>query len=245
MLILPQNSPEFAHTAADLARRIVAVRGAVEQATRASGRSVDSVTLLAVSKGHGADVVRQAAALGLAQFGENYAAEALVKIQALADLPLTWHFIGRLQANKTRDIARHFHWVHGVDRLKIAQRLSAQREQSAPLDVCVQVNVLAEERKAGVAPARLGELLHAVAELPNLRLRGLMCMLPFELTEAAERRAAFERMRELLCGHAGRLPQFDTLSMGMSADYVPAIAAGATIVRIGTALFGPRPAAVE
>jgi pyridoxal phosphate enzyme (YggS family) len=207
---------------------------------------VDSITLLAVSKGHDADVIRAAAGLGLAHFGENYVDEALGKIAALAAghpaaPELTWHFIGRVQANKTRDIARHFQWVHGVDRLRIAQRLSDQRDPRAPpLNVCVQVNITAERSKAGVAPAEVAALLQAVARLPGLALRGLMCMLPFELTEPQAQYAQFARMQTLLQEPGVRALQLDTLSMGMSADFAPAIAAGATIVRIGTALFGPR-----
>jgi PLP dependent protein len=234
MLILPQNSPENARDMLDLAQRLAAVRAAIVQAARAAGRSVDSVTLLAVSKGHDVAVLRQAAQLGLRDFGENYVDEALPKIATLAGLGLTWHFIGRLQGNKTREIATHFQWVHGVDRLKTAQRLSAQRRDSAaPLNVCVQVNIAGEHSKAGVAPAQLEDLLQGVAALPQLRLRGLMCMLPLEMTEPAQQLAAFRQVGALL-------HDLDTLSMGMSADFVPAIAAGATIVRIGTALFGPR-----
>jgi pyridoxal phosphate enzyme (YggS family) len=234
MLILPQNSPESAHAAHDLQQRVATVRAAIAQAARAVGRSVDSVTLLAASKGHGEAVLRVAAQLGLRDFGENYAAEALPKIAALTGLGLTWHFIGRLQANKTREIATHFHWVHGIDRLKIAQRLAAQRRDfDGPLNVCVQVNIAGERSKGGVAPAQLEDLLHGVAALPRLKLRGLMCMLPLDMTDPAEQLAAFRQVDALRRG-------LDTLSMGMSADYAAAIAAGATIIRIGTALFGPR-----
>ncbi|MEO7774995.1 MAG: YggS family pyridoxal phosphate-dependent enzyme [Steroidobacteraceae bacterium] len=238
MLILPQNS--------DLSRRFVAVRDAIGTAARNAGRSVDSVTLLAVSKGHGSEVVHRAAQLGQRHFGENYVTEALAKMAPLVSLDLTWHFIGRLQANKTREIAGHFQWVHGVDRLKIAQRLSEQRDPSSPpLNVCVQVNIEAEPSKAGVAPGEVDALLHDMALLPRLKLRGLMCMLPFELTDPVQQRAAFGRMRGLLDSPVARALGLDTLSMGMSADFEPAIAAGASIVRIGTALFGTRVRTVE
>jgi pyridoxal phosphate enzyme (YggS family) len=210
------------------------------RAAAAAGRDVHSITLLAVSKGQDIARMRAALALGLTDFGENYLDEALPKIEALRGSGARWHFIGRLQANKTRAVAEHFAWVHGVDRLRIAERLSAQRPATLPaLNVCVQVHIADDPSKGGVAPAELLPLLHAIAPLPNLQLRGLMCMLPYDL-EAGGQLACFTRMTELAQqARASGLP-LDTLSMGMSADFERAITAGATIVRIGTALFGDR-----
>jgi pyridoxal phosphate enzyme (YggS family) len=209
-------------------------------AAAAAGRDVRSITLLAVSKGQDIARIRAAQALGLADFGENYVDEALPKIEALAGTPARWHFIGRVQANKTRPIAAHFSWVHGVDRLRLAERLSVQRPFHAPpLNVCVQVHIADDPAKGGVAPEELLPLLHAIAPLPRLRLRGLMCMLPYEMAPA-DQKMTFTRLADL-ARHArtGGLP-LDTLSMGMSADFETAIACGSTMVRIGTALFGDR-----
>jgi pyridoxal phosphate enzyme (YggS family) len=229
MLSIPQN--------------LAAVRARLHGAASAAGRDPATVLLLAVSKGQPADRVREAAALGLASFGENYVAEALQKIQELAPLGLDWHFIGRLQANKTRPVAAHFDWVHGVDRPQIAQRLSAQRSPATPpLNICLQVNVLGEASKGGIAPADLPALLDAVKDLPRLRLRGLMCMLPHDAT-AALQHEGFARLRQLLEDAAARGIPLDTLSMGMSDDLEAAVAEGSTILRIGTALFGARAAA--
>jgi len=243
MLSTPQNSgPGDAGPTADeaLATRLAALRQQFAQIAAASHRDVRSITLLAVSKGQTVERLRAALALGLTQFGENYVDEALGKIRALTGADAEWHFIGHLQANKTRAVAEHFAWVHGVDRERIAQRLSAQRAHHAPpLNVCVQVNIAAEQSKNGVAPAQTLPLLRAVAALPRLRLRGLMCMLPFDLPEPAQRQL-FAAMRELRDAANAEGLALDTLSMGMSGDYPAAIAEGATIVRIGTALFGPR-----
>ncbi|GAC1695501.1 MAG: YggS family pyridoxal phosphate-dependent enzyme [Steroidobacteraceae bacterium] len=221
--------------------RINAVLERVRQAAAAAGRSAQSVTLLAVGKAQPPAALAAAARCGLEHFGESYLQEALEKQAALRALPLTWHFIGRLQTNKTRAIAENFAWVHALDRLKIAQRLAAQRPFHAPpLNVCLQVNLAAESTKGGVAPAELPMLAAAVAALPRLRLRGLMCIPPVE-TEPARQRAWFARLRALRDeANAGGLG-LDTLSMGMSADFPAAIAEGATIVRLGTALFGERP----
>lgn len=237
MLIGPQNSP----LEGPLDARLQQLRTRIAQACATAGRASDAVLLLAVSKGHPAAAVRGAAALGLHAFGESYVQEALPKIAALADLPLQWHFIGRLQANKTRAVAGHFDWVHGVDSLHLAQRLAAQRPAQRPaLNVCLQVNVAGERHKGGVAPAQLGALAQAVHGLPGLRLRGLMGILPAGLA-AAPRRALFAEIVALATQlRAGGLP-LDTLSLGMSDDFEDAIAAGSTVVRIGTALFGPRP----
>jgi pyridoxal phosphate enzyme (YggS family) len=238
MLIGPQISPDVAA----LAARLSALRGAIAAAAAAAGRSEDSITLIAVSKGQAAESIRQAAGLGVRNVGESYLQEALPKRAQLAALALTWHFIGRLQANKTRAIAEQFDWVHGLERLQIAERLSAQRPAALPpLDVCIQVNVASEIGKAGVAPSDLPSLTDAVARLPRLRLRGLMCILPAGLEPERNLelfgRLAAELKRLNEGGH-----RLDTLSMGMSGDFSEAIAAGATQVRIGTALFGPRQA---
>jgi len=217
------------------------VRARIEAAARGAGRNADSVTLLAVSKGQPAPLIRAAAAEGLRDIGESYVGEALEKMDALADLPLIWHFIGRLQANKTRPVAERFAWVHGLERARIAERLSAQRPLHAPaLNVCIQVNLAGEASKGGVSAAQAPALAAAVAALPRLKLRGLMCIPPEE-TAPGRQRAWFARLRELEhCLNAGGLA-LDTLSMGMSGDFESAIQEGATVVRIGTALFGPRP----
>jgi len=236
MLSGPQNSTPKPDLAANLSR----LRERIAAAARASGRDVDCVTLLAVSKGHGPDRLREALALGLTAFGESYADEALPKIQALRDAPAEWHFIGRLQANKTRGVAEHFQWVHGVDRLRVAERLSSQRPFHAPpLNVCVQVNIADEASKGGRAPEEVLPLLEAITVLPKLKLRGLMCLLPFEADPATQHRL-FARMRALREAASGRGLALDTLSMGMSDDFEAAIEEGSTLVRIGTALFGPR-----
>jgi hypothetical protein len=225
----------------ELEANLQAVRRRIRAAELACGRPEGSVRLLAVSKTQPAAVLRAAYGLGQREFGENYLQEAVEKQDALADLDILWHFIGPIQSNKTRPIAERFDWVHGIDRLKIAQRLSDQRpEDIAPLNVCIQVNIGGESTKSGVAPAGLAGLAHAVAALPRLRLRGLMAI-PAPTTDAGEQHAAFRRLRELLDGLD--MPELDTLSMGMSGDLEAAVAEGATLVRIGTAIFGRRPRA--
>lgn len=226
----------------NLARRVQDLRERIAAAAASSGRSADSVTLLAVAKAQPAEQVRAVAGEGVRDIGESYLDEALGKLAALEDLPLTWHFIGRLQANKTRPVAERFAWVHGIDRLRIARRLSAQRPFHAPaLNVCIQVNLAAEATKGGASPAELPALAAQIAALPRLRLRGLMCIPPEE-ADPARQRQWFAELRglqeELNAAGAG----LDTLSMGMSGDFESAILEGATVVRIGTALFGPRPA---
>ncbi|MDR2214280.1 MAG: YggS family pyridoxal phosphate-dependent enzyme [Nevskiaceae bacterium] len=212
----------------------------IASAAALAGRDAASITVLAVSKGHGAETLRAALAAGLTAFGENYVDEALPKIQALREARPVWHFIGRPQANKTRTLAEQFDWVHGVDRPRIAERLSAQRPFHAPpLNLCVQVNVAGEATKGGVTPEQAPELLDAIAALPRLKLRGLMCMLPFDLSEP-EQRAGFARLRALLEAAQARGHALDTLSMGMSDDFEAAIREGATLLRIGSALFGAR-----
>ena len=227
----PQNLP----------LRIQEVRERIARAAAAAGHSAQWVTLLAVGKAQPLPLLTAAADCGVGDFGESYLQEALDKIAALQERALTWHFIGRVQANKTRPIAQHFAWVHAVDRLKVAERLAAQRPFHAPpLNVCLQVNVAGELSKGGVAPAELPALAAAVARLPRLALRGLMCIPPEE-TEPVRQRAWFAKLRALRDDLNTAGSRLDTLSMGMSADFEAAIAEGATIVRLGTVLFGARP----
>ncbi len=230
MLIGPQNS--------EIDPRGILDR--IARAARRAGRDPAEVTLIAVGKTQPAERLRAAAAAGITDFGENYPQEAATKIDLLADLPLCWHFIGRLQSNKTRLVANRFDWVHSIDRVEIARRLSDQRSPHRPtLEVCLQVAVVPEPSKAGLEPEALPEAAAAVAALPRLRLRGLMCLPPFE-REPARQRAVFARLRELREELNARGFALDALSMGMSADFEAAIAEGATHVRIGTALFGDR-----
>ena len=205
-----------------------------------AGRDASLIRLLAVSKNFTAEHVLAAHSAGQADFGENYVQEGLEKIAALAHLPLTWHFIGPIQSNKTRPIAENFAWVHGVDRLKIAERLSSQRPGDMPdLQLCIQVNVSGEASKSGVAPADVLELARAIARLPRVRLRGLMAI-PEPAETSEKQRTPFRALRELLDEINTRRLACDTLSMGMSADLEAAIHEGATIVRVGTAIFGQR-----
>ncbi|MFJ3485702.1 YggS family pyridoxal phosphate-dependent enzyme [Pseudomonas sp. NPDC090202] len=220
-----------------IAENISTLAERIRSAANAAGRDPASVGLLAVSKTKPASDLREAYAAGLRDFGENYLQEALGKQTELSDLPLIWHFIGPIQSNKTRAIAEHFDWVHSVDRLKIAQRLSEQRPADLPpLNICLQVNVSGEDSKSGCTPEELPALAQAVAALPNLKLRGLMAI-PEPTDDSAEQNAAFATVRTLQ--DQLNLP-LDTLSMGMSHDLEAAIAQGATWVRIGTALFGAR-----
>ncbi len=225
-----------------MASRLQQVRARVAAACAAAQRDVHSVTILAVSKTVDASTVRQAVALGQRSFGENYVQEALDKIAALADLRgmLQWHLIGPLQSNKTRVVAEHFDWVHSVDRLKTAQRLSEQRPASLPdLEVCLQVNVSGEASKSGVAPQDVPALARAVAALPRLRLRGLMSI-PEPAADEKAQRAPHAAVRELLQGLRAQGLAVDTLSMGMSADLEAAVQEGSTMLRVGTAIFGAR-----
>ena len=223
-----------------VAARLAAVRARIDAACAAAGRASDSVQLLAVSKTFGADAVRALAACGQRAFGENYLQEATAKQAELADLPLVWHFIGPIQSNKTRPIAEQFAWVHSVDRLKIAERLSAQRPQGlAPINVCLEVNASGEASKSGATPGELPALAAAVSTLPGLLLRGLMAI-PAPSDDLVTQRAAFARVRGAFDDLRARGHALDTLSMGMSGDLEAAILEGATIVRIGTALFGER-----
>lgn len=227
-------------TVSTLTQRLEQVRQQIRDAAHAAQRSSDSVRLLAVSKTRAIEEIREALAAGQTAFGESYLQEALVKIRALADAPIEWHFIGPIQSNKTAAIATHFDWVHSIDRLKIAQRLNDQRGRRPPLNVCIQVNTSNESSKAGIAEAELESLARAIRQLPGLRLRGLMTI-PAPETDPDKQRLPFRRLRECRdrLNHLGM--QLDTLSMGMSNDMFTAIAEGATIVRIGTAVFGPRP----
>jgi PLP dependent protein len=226
----------------DLAHNLDAVLQRIGRAAQSASRDPHSVFLLAVSKTFPAEDVRAAHTAGQRAFGENYVQEALAKVTALADLrsSLEWHFIGPLQSNKTRPVAETFDWVHSVDRLKIAQRLSEQRpENLPPLNVCLQVNVSGETTKAGVAPADAAEAARAIAALPRLRLRGLMSI-PEPAGSVEEQRAPHRQLREIFERlRAGGL-ELDTLSMGMSADLEAAVLEGATMVRVGTAIFGAR-----
>lgn len=230
----------MAGAAATSCGRLHAVQARIARAVAEAGRDAASVRLLAVSKTFGAAAVRDLAACSQRAFGENYVQEALEKQAALRDLPLVWHFIGPIQSNKTRAIAEHFSWVHSVDRLKIAERLSAQRPAGLPpLQVCIEVNVSGEASKGGVGPAELPALAAAVAKLPGLQLRGLMAI-PAPTPDVVEQRAAFRRVREQFDALRARGYALDTLSMGMSADMRAAIHEGATIVRVGSAIFGAR-----
>jgi pyridoxal phosphate enzyme (YggS family) len=223
-----------------IADNLAQVHAQIQAACQTAGRAESSVRLLAVSKTWGADTVRQAYAAGQAAFGENYIQEAVDKITALQDLPLEWHCIGPIQSNKTRLVAEHFDWVHSIDRLKIAQRLSEQRPaQLPPLQVCIQVNVDGGETKSGVSPQDLPALAQAVAALPNMQLRGLMTI-PEPAESEAAARAVHRQARLLLESLIAQGLALDTLSMGMSADMAPAIAEGSTLVRVGTAIFGRR-----
>jgi pyridoxal phosphate enzyme (YggS family) len=203
-------------------------------------RAPTEVMLLAVSKTYNHAAVRLAASTGQRDFGENYLQEALDKQAALTDADLVWHFIGPIQSNKTRGIAENFAWVHSVDRLKIAERLSAQRPEALPaLNVCIEVNVSGETSKGGVIPAELLTIAEQVAKLPRLKLRGLMAI-PAPTQDPLQQRAAFHQVRELFDALNAQALGLDTLSMGMSGDFEAAIAEGATIVRVGTAIFGAR-----
>jgi PLP dependent protein len=224
----------------NLASQISAVRSRIERAAALAGRDPASITLVAVSKTQPAENVRAAATLGVTEFAENYVREAAEKMEVLRDLTLNWHFIGAIQANKTRAIATQFAWVHSVDRLGVARRLSEQRPFHAPaLNLCLQVALAAEPNKGGIEPAQVPELAAQIARMPRVTLRGLMCLPPPDLQLTAQHEI-FARLRQLLERLNSEGLRLDTLSMGMSGDFEAAIAEGATHVRIGTALFGPR-----
>lgn len=224
----------------DISQRLAAHYTHIAHYCAQAGRDAAEITLLAVSKTVSSTKIRAAAQAGQRAFGESYVQEALPKIAALADLPLIWHFIGALQSNKTRAVATHFHWVHSVDRCAVAIRLNAQRPSAAPpLNVCLQYNVSQEQQKAGADAAMLTELAACVADLPRLKLRGLMA-LPAPSTDFTTQRAAFAEVRAAYEDLIARGYDLDTLSMGTSHDYPAALAAGATIIRLGSAVFGPR-----
>ena len=223
-----------------VARSVARVRHAIDRAASCAGRSFEDVCLLAVSKTRSTEEVAAVSDVGVRHFGENYLQEALPKLRTLAERDITWHFIGAVQSNKTRDIARNFQWVHTLDRKRIAERLNSGREGMAPLDVCIEVNVDEEPQKAGIAPDAVGELIDAVRGLTHLRLRGLM-VIPAPKEDAQSMRDSFALTARLFDRHrAAGGPHWDTLSMGMSDDFAVAIEEGATCVRIGTAIFGPR-----
>ena len=224
-----------------IAQNLQRLRGRIEAACGSANRSPESVTLIGVSKTKPAAAVREAAGLGLTQFGENYLDEALDKINDTRDLALEWHYIGRIQSNKTRQIAAAFQWVHTIDRAKIAQRLQLQCAQDKQLNVLMQVNIDDDPAKGGVSADQAPALLEFIATQPNLRLRGLMTI----LASGGDARASYESVAQLAASLAQRLDtrqraDWDVLSMGMTADMEHAIAAGATHIRIGTALFGAR-----
>jgi len=231
MVLGPQN----------LAESLRAVRARIALAAARCGRNADSITIVAASKSQPLTAIEAAAAAGIEHFGESYVQEALGKLTAPQAAGLTWHFIGRVQANKTRTVAEHFAWVDSLDSVEHARRLASQRPYHAPvLNVCIQVNLAAEPAKSGAAPVDVRALAGAVAELPRLRLRGLMC-LPPQAHALEEQRHWFAELRHMFEDLNAQGAGLDTLSMGMSADLEAAVLEGATHVRIGTALFGPRP----
>ncbi len=224
----------------DIKKQRQYLRTQIEAAEKTAEKPANSVTLLAVSKTWPAETLRLAAEAGQTCFGENYLQEALIKINALADLDLTWHFIGPIQSNKTKEIAAHFDWVHSIDRDKIIQRLAKQRpSQLPPLNVCIQVNIDDEASKSGITAQQLTQLADAVALQERLCLRGLM-IIPTATTSITQQRRSFQQAYQLFSELASRYPSVDTLSMGMSGDMSLAISEGSTLVRIGTALFGQR-----
>lgn len=224
----------------DLNANLQNVNARIARACRKAGRAVENVRLLAVSKGQAADKIRLLHTAGQKDFGENYVQEAREKQEQLGELDITWHFIGPLQSNKTREVAEHFHWVQSVDREKLLLRLSGQRPEKLPaLNVCLQVNIDREPQKSGVLPEDLPQLARAASRLPGLRLRGLMAI-PKLTHSAAEAMQSFENVHSLFARLQDDGLALDILSMGMSSDLEQAIFAGSTMVRIGTDLFGPR-----
>ena len=223
-----------------LTERLTQIRAQITKAEHGYQRLANSVTLLAVSKTRPVEDIKEALTAGQHDFGENYLQDALPKISALANTDICWHFIGPIQSNKTRAIAENFHWVHSVDRLKIAQRLSQQRPDNLPpLNICLQVNVSQDPAKAGIKIDEALNLARKIHTLPQLKLRGLMT-LPTQATDFAQQREPFQRLRMLYEELQQQGIELDTLSMGMTGDMQAAIAEGATLVRIGTAIFGSR-----
>ena len=225
----------------DIAARLNQVKQRIQDAEQAADRQAGSVQLLAVSKTQPVEVIRASINIGQLCFGESYAQEAVAKIQQLANVPgIEWHFIGPIQSNKTASLAEHFDWIHSVDRLKIAQRLNDQRPaDKAPLNICIQVDTSGEISKSGISPDQLAELAQQIRQLPRLRLRGLMTI-PAREDDTEQQRLPFRQLRELFETLNAQGLQLDTMSMGMTDAMEAAIQEGATIVRIGTALFGPR-----
>ena len=220
----------------NISENIVAVKDAISQAARAADRNPAEVRLIAVSKRKPASDISKAASAGIEDFGENFLQEAIPKIESLAHLGLRWHFIGAIQSNKTRAIATYFQWIHTIDRVKIARRLSEQCPDGKVLNLCIQVNVDGDPNKAGVAPADTAELLNVLMDLPRVKVRGLMTM----LDRSSEPGNSYSHLAEIFDSLRPLADQWDTLSMGMSGDYRDAISADATHVRVGTAIFGPR-----
>jgi len=224
----------------DIKKRLQSIHNVIEQTKIDVDRSQEQVRLLAVSKTWQADIVRTAANAGQIEFGENYLQEALTKIEALNDLTLTWHFIGPIQSNKTKDIASHFGWVQSVDRLKIAKRLNQQRpDDFLPLQICIQINIDDETSKAGIKATELFEFAEQITSFDKLNLRGLM-FIPTKTNDPAQQAATFQKAKALFDQLQLQYPAVDTLSMGMTADMQAAIAAGSTMIRVGTGLFGQR-----
>jgi pyridoxal phosphate enzyme (YggS family) len=223
-----------------VAENLAAIRQQIRALEKQYDRTPGSVKLLAVSKRHSSAAIREAAAAGARDFGENYLQEAQEKMAELKDLDLCWHFIGPIQSNKTRGIAEAFDWAHSVDRLKIARRLSGQRpDPTDPLNICLQVNLSAEDSKSGVTLAAVPDLAAEIANLPGLTLRGLMAI-PAPVQTLTEQRQQFAPLATCFRTLKAQYPRVDTLSMGMSNDFEAAIAEGSTLLRLGTALFGPR-----
>jgi len=243
MLTSPQNSPTDATSGDEpqrLAQNLVATQARIAAAALRFDRPPQAVALLAISKGQSAAVMRSIYTAGQRDFGESYLQEAIDKVDALSDCNLTWHYVGQIQSNKTRLIAEHFQWVHTVDRLRIAERLSEQRPATTqPLNVCIQVKLADEPGKGGASPAEVLTLAPVIARLPRVRLRGLMCIPP-PSEQFDEQLGYFKQCRQLQESLTLQGLALDTLSMGMSGDLEAAIAAGATIVRVGTAIFGAR-----
>jgi PLP dependent protein len=225
---------------ATIADNLQAVRARIARAAGAAGRRPEEIALVAVSKTFPDKLIAEAHAEGQRAFGENYVQEAVEKITRLGALPIEWHFIGPIQSNKTADVAAHFQWVHGIERERIARRLNAARPAGLPaLEVCIQVNVSGESSKSGLAPGEEAALAEAISGMPRLRLRGLMAI-PEPTPDAGLQRRRFARLREIKERLVARGYALDTLSMGMSDDLEAAIAEGATMVRVGTAIFGKR-----
>ncbi|MCI0505412.1 MAG: YggS family pyridoxal phosphate-dependent enzyme [Gammaproteobacteria bacterium] len=223
-----------------IAQNLMKISQRIEKAAKVAGRDSSTVNILAVSKTHSMDKIREAYAAGLTRFGESYVQEAIPKIKALASLPLEWHFIGPIQSNKTRDIAEHFDWVQSVDRLKIASRLNEQRpKELKPLNICVQINISMEDSKSGIVQQALHEFAAQLKPLRRLKLRGLMAI-PQKTADEHQQRAFFAALRRLFDDLNQEGYQLDTLSMGMTNDLEAAVIEGSTLLRIGSGLFGAR-----